>query len=49
LSDADLAFLRGVYKTLGGDNLNLEMGDIFREMDKSLADKDLQTEPPAPK
>jgi len=47
LSDADLAFLRGVYKTLGGDNLNLEMGDIFREMDKSLANKDLKAATPA--
>jgi len=37
LSDADLAFLRGVYKTKGGDNLNLAMGDIFREMEKSSA------------
>jgi hypothetical protein len=46
LSDADLAFLRGVYKTLGGDNLNLAMGDIFREMEKSLAGQDLQVAAP---
>ena len=41
LSDADLAFLRGVYKTLGGDNLNLAMGDIVRQMEKSLEGKNL--------
>jgi hypothetical protein len=54
LSDADLAFLRGVYKTLGGDNLNLAMGDIEREMEKSLVGQDLkaatgeQSSSPAP-
>jgi hypothetical protein len=37
LSDVDLAFLRGVYKAKSGDNLNLAMGDIFREMEKSSA------------
>jgi len=42
LSDADLAFLRGVYKTTGGDNLNLAMGDIVREMEKSLEGQDLK-------
>lgn len=41
LSDADLAFLRGVYKTKGGDNLNLAMGDILREMQKSIAGQDV--------
>ena len=40
LSDADLAFLRGVYKTNGGDNINLAMGDIVREMQKSPAGRD---------
>jgi hypothetical protein len=53
LSDADLAFLRGVYKTLGGDNLNLAMGDIVRQMEKSLEGRDLgaaaeQSSSPAP-
>jgi hypothetical protein len=54
LSDADLAFLRGVYKATSGDNLNLAMGDIVRQMEKSLADKDLkaatgeQSSSPAP-
>jgi hypothetical protein len=37
LSDADLAFLRGVYKAQIGDNFNLAMGDIFREMEHSSA------------
>ena len=40
LSDADLAFLRGVYKTNGGDNINLAMGDIVREMEKSPAGRE---------
>jgi hypothetical protein len=35
LSDTDLAFLRGLYKTYGGDNINLQIGDIVREMEKS--------------
>ena len=42
LSDADLAFLRGVYKTNGGDNMNLAMGDIVREMEKSPAGRDVK-------
>jgi len=42
LSDTDLAFLRGVYKTLGGDNMNLQIGDIVREMAKSAAGRDLK-------
>lgn len=37
LSDTDLAFPRGVYKTSGGDNMNLQIGDIVREMEKSPA------------
>jgi len=37
LSDADLAFLRGVYKAKSGDNFNLVMGDIQREMERSSA------------
>jgi hypothetical protein len=37
LSDADLAFLRGLYKAKTGDNLNLAMGDIQREMERSSA------------
>ena len=46
LSEADLAFLRGVYKTKGGDNMNLAMGDILREMEKSPAGRDVTI--PAP-
>jgi hypothetical protein len=46
LSDADLAFLRGVYKTKGGENFNLQIGDIVREMEKSPAGRDAQV--PAP-
>ncbi len=42
LSDADHAFLRGVYKTRGGDNINLAMGDIVREMEKSLPGRDVK-------
>ena len=37
LSVAVLALLLGVYMSLGGDNINLAMGDIVREMEKSLA------------
>jgi hypothetical protein len=46
LSDADLAFLRGVYKTLGGDNMNLQIGDIVREMEKSPAGRDVKVPVP---
>jgi hypothetical protein len=46
LSDADLAFLRGVYKTLGGDNMNLQIGDIVREMEKSPAGRDVKVQAP---
>jgi hypothetical protein len=46
LSDADLAFLRGVYKANAGQNMNLAMGDIFREMEKSPAGRDVKI--PAP-
>ena len=42
MSDADLAFLRGVYKTYGGDNMNLQIGDIVREMKKSPAGRDIK-------
>ena len=42
LSDTDLAFLRGVYKTLGGDTMNLQIGDIVREMAKSAAGRDVK-------
>ena len=40
LSDADLAFLRGVYKMEAGGRLNLQIGDIVREMEKSPAGRD---------
>ena len=50
LSDADLAFLRGVYKTNGGERFNLQIGDIVREMEKSPAGRDVpapaQSSPP---
>jgi len=46
LSDADLAFLRGVYKTDVGQYLNLQKGDILREMEKSPAGRDIKI--PAP-
>ena len=46
LSDADLAFLRGVYKADGGQYLNLQKGDILREMEKSPAGRDIKL--PAP-
>jgi hypothetical protein len=46
LSDADLALLRGVYKTEGGDKVNLAIGDIVREMQKSPAGRDVKA--PAP-
>jgi hypothetical protein len=42
LSGADLAFLRGVYKANGGDNMNLVIGDIVREMEKSPAGQDVK-------
>lgn len=42
LSDADLAFLRGVYKTKKGDNMNLAIGDILREMQMSAAGQDVK-------
>jgi hypothetical protein len=41
LSDADLAFLRGVYKTDTGQNENLARGDILREMEKSPVARDI--------
>ena len=37
LPDADLAFLRGVYKTQDGDSNNLAISGILREMKKSPA------------
>jgi hypothetical protein len=46
LSDADLAFLRGVYKADAGQNMNLAMGDILREMEKSPAGRNVNI--PAP-
>ena len=46
LSDADLAFLRGVYKTDVGQYLNLQRGDILREMEKSQAGRDVKTQAP---
>ena len=42
LSDADLAFLRGVYKADAGQNMNLARGDILREMEKSPAGRDIK-------
>jgi hypothetical protein len=42
LSDADLAFLRAVYKTNGGDRINLAIGDIVRKMEKSPAGRDVK-------
>jgi hypothetical protein len=42
LSDADLAFLRGVYKTKEGDNMNLAIGDILREMQMGAAGPDVK-------
>jgi hypothetical protein len=46
LSDADLAFLRGVYKADTGQNENLARGDILREMEKSPAGRNVKI--PAP-
>jgi hypothetical protein len=42
LSDADLAFLRGVYKANGGEKINLQIGDIVREMEKSPAGRNVK-------
>lgn len=46
MSDADLALLRGVYKTDGGEYLNLQKGDILREMEKSPAGRDVKMPTP---
>ncbi len=46
LSDADLAFLRGVYKTNASERLNLQIGDIVREMEKSPAGRDVKLQAP---
>jgi hypothetical protein len=46
LSDADLAFLRGVYKVETGQNENLARGDILREMEKSPAGRDVKIRAP---
>jgi hypothetical protein len=46
LSDVDLAFLRGVYKADSGQNENLARGDILREMEKSLAGRDVKIPTP---
>lgn len=42
LSEADLAFLRGVYKADTGQNENLARGDILLEMEKSPAGRDIK-------
>lgn len=42
LSDADIAFLRGVYKMDGGDKFNLARGAILDEMEKSPVSTDLK-------
>lgn len=46
LSDADLAFMRGVYKANGGGRINLQIEDILREMEKSAAGRDVQLAAP---
>jgi hypothetical protein len=41
LSQADLAFLRGVYKSNASEKFNLQVGDIVRELEKSPAGRDI--------